>query len=658
MARLTHPNVVTVHEVGSAGGRDFVAMELDRRRDARRLAARDAAHARARSSPRSSPPGAGSPPRMPPGSCIATSSRTTCCAAATAASSSPTSGSRAASRSRSRSRRRCDAESRAERRRRRRARSRGLTQTGSVLGTPAYMAPEQWTRRHVGPAADQFAFCVALWEALAGERPFRGDDARRAARRRSSAARRALDARSCRAGCARRCAAGSIRIRRKRWPSMDALLAAIDARRAARRASALAIVVRRDRRGAPSLSSRARTRRRGPELRAPGHRSGSCVVISAGGRVSRAPNQPLAAIALDADFRRWKAARARACAADPGAREPRLTCLDGVLTRISVVAKAIAAVKNAPRIEVGDVSDRSGRVRGAEPPRLLVGASPELRQVLTRSVQLRASRSSRSSPRRPMRSSRACRPSRVQSFGASARAVDPQDRRRAHARPRRGRPARAALRRRLADRGHRGGERLRCARFQPVADDRGHREDQACRGAGRTRHATGPAGRPLLLRRRVAERSNDLDTAMALTRDASKAYDSRGRVRAYVGNELHLLELREMRANPDDLAGIPKRIGELRDLAAKRLGANDDVVHAADSALGVYQWKIGEVAAAHAKLAASRTPLPHRESDAHHRHGRRRRPVRRSPTPPWWRLLHSRATASRSRSPTISRAAP
>src|SRR5690348_16758394 len=28
MARLTHPNVVTVHEVGNASGRDYVAMEL------------------------------------------------------------------------------------------------------------------------------------------------------------------------------------------------------------------------------------------------------------------------------------------------------------------------------------------------------------------------------------------------------------------------------------------------------------------------------------------------------------------------------------------------------------------------------------------------------------------------------------------------------
>src|SRR5260221_4767091 len=28
MARLTHPNVVTVYEVGTVGGRDFIAMEL------------------------------------------------------------------------------------------------------------------------------------------------------------------------------------------------------------------------------------------------------------------------------------------------------------------------------------------------------------------------------------------------------------------------------------------------------------------------------------------------------------------------------------------------------------------------------------------------------------------------------------------------------
>ncbi len=51
-----------------------------------------------------------------------------------------------------------------------------LTQTGALVGTPAYMAAEQHRGERSTAASDQFAFCVSLWEALYGQRPYPGDD--------------------------------------------------------------------------------------------------------------------------------------------------------------------------------------------------------------------------------------------------------------------------------------------------------------------------------------------------------------------------------------------------------------------------------------------------------------------------------------------------
>jgi len=50
--------------------------------------------------------------------------------------------------------------------------SENLTRTGAVLGTPAYMAPEQLGGKGGSALSDQFNFCVAFYEALYRARPF------------------------------------------------------------------------------------------------------------------------------------------------------------------------------------------------------------------------------------------------------------------------------------------------------------------------------------------------------------------------------------------------------------------------------------------------------------------------------------------------------
>lgn len=50
-----------------------------------------------------------------------------------------------------------------------------LTRADALVGTPAFMAPEQLLGRPIDARADQFAYCVTLWLALYGERPFAGD---------------------------------------------------------------------------------------------------------------------------------------------------------------------------------------------------------------------------------------------------------------------------------------------------------------------------------------------------------------------------------------------------------------------------------------------------------------------------------------------------
>jgi serine/threonine protein kinase len=52
-----------------------------------------------------------------------------------------------------------------------------LTGTGVAMGSPSYMPPEQWAGQDLGPAADQYALGVTIYQTIAGRLPFEADSA-------------------------------------------------------------------------------------------------------------------------------------------------------------------------------------------------------------------------------------------------------------------------------------------------------------------------------------------------------------------------------------------------------------------------------------------------------------------------------------------------
>jgi tRNA A-37 threonylcarbamoyl transferase component Bud32/tetratricopeptide (TPR) repeat protein len=109
-----------------------------------------------------------------------------------------------------------------------------LTRTGEQLGTPLYMAPEQFASGRVDARTDQFSFCVALFWALYGVHPFGAGQTSAANPPKTTnppAWLRAAVRRGLRAAP------------EDRWPSMDALSAALapDASRRSKRLVRVAV---------------------------------------------------------------------------------------------------------------------------------------------------------------------------------------------------------------------------------------------------------------------------------------------------------------------------------------------------------------------------------------------------------------------------------
>jgi serine/threonine protein kinase len=101
-----------------------------------------------------------------------------------------------------------------------------LTATGMVLGTPRYMAPEQLTGPDIDARADQFSFCVALYEALYGRHPLPGATSVAMLEKHEKAAPPPEGAKVPSA-VGRAVMTGLERDRAKRFPTMGALIAGL-----------------------------------------------------------------------------------------------------------------------------------------------------------------------------------------------------------------------------------------------------------------------------------------------------------------------------------------------------------------------------------------------------------------------------------------------
>ena len=103
-----------------------------------------------------------------------------------------------------------------------------LTQTGAMLGTPAYMAPEQFASARTDERTDQFSFCVALYEAIYEQRPFAGETFQALMTSVTTGDVRPAPAKPSIPGWLRRALLrGLAADPQKRYPSMAALLAAL-----------------------------------------------------------------------------------------------------------------------------------------------------------------------------------------------------------------------------------------------------------------------------------------------------------------------------------------------------------------------------------------------------------------------------------------------
>ena len=233
------------------------------------------------------------------------------------------------------------------------------TRSGVVVGTPAYMAPEQLFGRRADARADQFSFCVALHEALTGERPFGGSDLDELrASVRAGLPDDAVRSRAVPAALRPALRRGLSFEPEARFARLDDLVAILDrfvAPRPARRlfvgaAAALATLVSGAFVAAATRQSPcAGAAQRGLDAWDSGHHERVRAAILATGRPFAADAWAEVERVLDREVKLWSAARTQACEATRVRAERseesfdlRMRCLDGQLDEIAALTAVLS----------------------------------------------------------------------------------------------------------------------------------------------------------------------------------------------------------------------------------------------------------------------------------------------------------------------------
>jgi tetratricopeptide (TPR) repeat protein len=243
-----------------------------------------------------------------------------------------------------------------------------LTETRGVMGTPLYMAPEQHRGEKVDAKADQFAFCVSLFEALLHAAPYPGATMEDLARQKHAGCEVPADRHGVPRGVVLAIVRGLDPQPSDRWPSMTALLGALEREARPRRrvwtaGGAIAVV---------ALSGFALGERYRGDACATDLLGASWVEhrarIDAAYEASALPHarQSWATVrsTLDAWVESWSAAHDEVCRTDepPEPGDPRLRCLRQRQRRFEALALVLARPGTGASEEPGLV------MAGLEPP--------------------------------------------------------------------------------------------------------------------------------------------------------------------------------------------------------------------------------------------------------------------------------------------------